>query len=480
VKKFPLEITIPKKVLAVALLAVFLSAIPFLFIHPFVDASADPAAHISTLAIGDKLPETYGEYSELKYSYQIGFPLLAKLFVEFFSFIESSTIIWFIGLFTNFLQVILIYLVAKKFFDNDNAGFFSAAIFVAGKLLYQNIFWGQYTWMLGSVFLLGTLLTILHKHPSKYLFFPAILIVHPGSAFEAIILFGAYFLIFSDLKSMAKFFLSGILAIQSYFITYQNIFSFKTGSEIISISVQEIFKKIIVVPPWIGIVPFLLGSIGTAYFFYTKKINRKLFFLIFIFATSVFLNVFTGFFFPVIAGRIIELGFISSALIGGYFLAELPLLKNKNTARIAVLLVLLFGAFFYVTSSQLEHLRSGSKISEEEIEFAQEFRNFDPELKKAIIFAEGKAKIAEYSNKVPYDVKNNFYISYSTAITGEDPFQQEIEKRHSLYEKILAEKCSDCLTDVDAEYVIIDSSFTGLIIDNDSIFEHGTFKVYVN
>ncbi|MEM4257233.1 MAG: hypothetical protein QXD98_02635, partial [Candidatus Diapherotrites archaeon] len=129
-------------------------------------------------------------------------------------------------------------------------------------------------------------------------------------------------------------------------------------------------------------------------------------------------------------------------------------------------------------SSQLSYLAKGSKITKEEIEFAFAFKKFDPEYKKTLFLLENNTKIAEVSNKIPFDVLTGWYLSYDKRISSNDPNIKIVKAKHELAEKIRLEKCVECIKEVEVEYIVTKEDFFSERLGLKKVFEYGEYKVF--
>ncbi|MFH1391985.1 MAG: hypothetical protein ABIH20_06750 [Candidatus Diapherotrites archaeon] len=485
-KKFPVEMPqISISAIYIGLVIVILAAQPFLFITPFADASADPAAHIGSLAIGQTMPETYGKFSDLEYRYQIGFPLLAKMFIDLLSFVSSNLIVWLLGIVFVFLSAILIYLVSREFFSDEKAGLLAIMFFIGSKIVFQNLFWGQYTFLLASVFFLATFLAVLKKNPLAFLFFPLILIAHPGVALYAVIFFGIYFVFSRDFEQTAKLFLSGILGLPSLFITYIPMLANLGNEKAIPFLISNIPGNIIIFSLWIGLLIFAFAVLAILFIIIKKKFDKKNIFLIAVFIVASGLSIYFVSIGRVLGGRVIELAMFSGLLLAVYAVlqiirSELPkkISNERNLFLISFFLIFIFSIALFFTSNQLNTLKSGSKINAEGIDFAFAFKSFDPEYKKTLFLIEYRAKIAELSQKIPYDVNSGFYLSYAPMVSGDDPFYAELEKRHILAENARKNACVECIREAEVEYVVAKDDFFSEELGLKKVFEYKAYKVF--
>ncbi|HZX20493.1 MAG TPA: hypothetical protein VFF13_05760 [archaeon] len=470
-----------------ALLVAVLAAYPYLFVTPFVDASADPAAHISSLAIHETEPKTYAPFSELQYRYQIGFPLLAKMFIDILPFVSSNTIVWFLGVVFAFLSALLVYLLAKEIFSNEKAGMFALALFIGSKIVFQNMYWGQYTFILASVFFLATFLAFKKKSVLAYLFFPMMVASHPGVTFYALLFFMLWAVYFKEIKETFLLLLSGFIVLPVFFISYVNYIANVGAEPMVTLSFASLVSNAVVFAFWIGAFIFVLCIASLIYAWNNKKLFGMNMFLGIVFVVSGAATIFLNASGRILGGRVIELSMFTALLLAAYLLTQLiesrmlekfSFMKSKAFASVFAIVLIVSLALFF-SSGQLTHLRHGSKINNEQIEFAYAFKTFDSDYKKTLFLTENSAKIAEVSQKIPFDVLTDYYLSYDPKIAANDPFYQEFVRMHVLAEKARSEQCVECIAQADFEYIVTENDFFSSELSVKKVFEHGSYKVFV-
>ncbi|MEM4630214.1 MAG: hypothetical protein QXU92_01230 [Candidatus Diapherotrites archaeon] len=471
------------KAISIALIISFLAAYPFLLLHPFVEASADPAAHISSLAIKETMPKNYLPFSELEYRYQIGFPLLAKTFIEIVPFIESQIIVWILGIIFVFLSSMLIYFLCKNIFNSEFAGLFGISLFIGSKIVFQNTYWGQYTFIMASTFFLATLLAVKKNSNLKYLFFPTIIITHPGVALYSVPFFIAHELLSKEFKETLKLLLTGFLAAPTFWITYRHFIENFGAEETKKITIETLKETLVAFPLWIGLLIFCL-TIASIFFIFTKKMKQDNFtkILVWSFSISAILSIALVSSGRVLGGRIIELSMFSGLFLSVFFIMQITKSfekkQNKEFENKLIIGIIAVSLILFFSSSQLSYLAKGSKITKEEIEFAFAFKKFDPEYKKTLFLLENNTKIAEVSNKIPFDVLTGWYLSYDKRISSNDPNIKIVKAKHELAEKIRLEKCVECIKEVEVEYIVTKEDFFSERLGLKKVFEYREYKVF--
>jgi len=219
-RKFRFDYNIPRVVYLVAILVFFLSVHPLLFIHPFFNSSADPAPTTAAMLIGETIPPDYSPYADLAFNYQLGFPLFAKLFIDLLP-VEPYLVTWAIaGIFSG-LQVIFLYVFASLLLHSRKAGMIAAFLFLGTKVVFMNMYFGEYTWIMGTTFFFAAFACLSKKSSLAMLFFPAMVAVHPGVTFNALLFLVLYVVFFWEVLSGAvKMVVSSVLALPSLLLTY--------------------------------------------------------------------------------------------------------------------------------------------------------------------------------------------------------------------------------------------------------------------
>jgi hypothetical protein len=465
-----------------AFVAIALAAHPFLLLHPFYDASADPAATIVSLSIQETIPSTYAPFSDIAFTYELGFPLVAKLFIDLFPTIPPYAVTWGLGILFVLLQALMVYFLARKFFKTEQAGLLGLAFFAGSKLIYQNMYWGQFSWMMATVFFLAFLWFLFEDQKPMLLLFPAIFVTHPGPAFYTILI-GVLLLLF--LKNTRKHFLpllgSLLIALPAFWISYLPLVQGALAKTADITFNSKFAAFVLAIPPWIGIT-FITAVLASFWVIQTKRETQDVFWLT-VFASSLALILVLGWIntnsASLLAGRIIELLFFSALFLSVSFLVNVSWFK-KIKFEYVLGAVLILGLVLFFTSTTLTHLRMGSKITPEEAEFAQAFKEFDPDLKVAFIFSKNNAKIGEVSNKIPYHVKSGWYLPYGVHSNLETPAQQKLIERENTWNRIVTDACAECATKAPVDYIVVNTTFVEMEFNLDPVFTYGTFLVYKN
>lgn len=479
-KKMKFHSNIPKPVYILALLAFLLSVYPDILIHPIYNSSADPAPTIGTLVIKDKLPTDYSPYTNVPYTYQIGFPLFAKIFFDIFPFIQPYNMTWLLAAIFVPLQLIFLFIATKNIFNSEKAGIWASILFIGSRTIFQNIYVGEYPWILATTFFLATLATFFSKNKLAYIFFPVVFILNPSVAFYSSI-FLLFYLMFnrSELKRVFYMAVSVAISIPAILITYipviSNTFQIATSGTYYN---SNILAFLIVIPPWIGLVPFAAFIAVLFYLLKNKNIlaEKNKFFLSLLAASVAIYIISSVGANPIIAPRIVEFAtfvlimFVSSNLAINNFGGKEKYLKAA---------VILLSIAVFLMSTQLNHLRDGSKISQYESAFASKFKQFDPLLEKTLFLVKSDSKMAEYSNKIPFGIERlSHFISVSDFIVVKGPQLEEFENRTSAKKEIIKNRCIECIYKIGVKYVVVDPSFIDISLNESPIFTYNNILVY--
>lgn len=469
---------IPKKILLISLVAFAMAVYPLLLIHPFYDASADGAPVTAALAIGDKLPGTYAPFSGLSYRYPFGLPLLARIPMDFFPEIPPYLIVWLLSALFLSLQPILFYLVSKEFFESEKAGEWAAILFLGSKIAFQSMYSGEYAWIVSTVFFLAAILFFLRKSNLALLFLPMIFIVHAGPSFNIAIFFAAFFFFFrKELRRLPALLLSLSAAIPSFLLIYVHLVynTLFGGMSSFSLSLQ-VLKQALIFPFWVGIVPFVAAVIGAMWSARKGILSGKKLFLISLLCISAALNLFFFFSGSLLGAKVVELGIFSSVLLGAGFLSELRLDGKKFLAVAFTVTMLCF--FFFFTAASLNHYRSGSKITPEEAQFALKFREYDPALKKTLFLTKSPGKMAQISNKIPFDTNHDWFIPYNEVYIRSDPNKESFYKDSAKWREIVETRCTECISSLDVDYIVVDKNFFPEPVAGELLLSQGNFELH--
>ncbi|MEW6295744.1 MAG: hypothetical protein AB1467_05655 [Candidatus Diapherotrites archaeon] len=480
IRKTKIKFEIPNSVWALSLLMMLISAFPLLFLHPFYDASADPAQTIILRALKDKIPQTFEPYSNLSFSYQFGFQLFVKQFNDLLPILPDYFYNWLFGVIFMGLLPVLAYFLVKQITENTNAGLVSAAVLFGAKTIFRDSLLGSYGVILGLNFLILTIIMIHRNSKLKFLFFPVVFALHPGIAILLLIFLFIYFFFYKEkIKENLILPLSLFLVLPALFINYPVLGSGALNQ--LKISFENILSTAIAIPFWIGLFPMLLLLAAFLLFFKNmKKVKKeKLFFLI-TFALPVTLFALMrlaglGMFYT---SKFFELVNIGVAGFVGLVITEKK--PKKLSIAVLVICIVFFGtitsSFF---SGELIKYRMGSKITKEEYNFALEFYKMDSRLERVFIASKNSAKIAEYSNKIPFDPMQGWFLPYDEIQVRQDQGYKELIMKHEQTEKILTEKCTACLYKLDVKYVIINKKdFDWELKKELLIFSDKNFEVY--
>ena len=474
-KRLAPSIEVPRLVWVASLVVFILAVHPLLVLHPFYNASADPAPTIATQLITDKIPADHSPYTELHFAYQLGFPMFARLFVDFAPGAPWA-VMWMLGAIFSALQVVFLYVFASSLLGSRRAGIASAFLLIGTKIVFQNMYLGEYTWIMGTTFFFAAFGMFFQGNRLSWLFFPVMLAVHPGVAFNAVLFLVFYTLFFRErFADSLKMVASSVLALPALVITYSvvivNLFSGPSGGLDFSAFPSIYFP----LPLWIGAVPLLaaLALIGDG--LWKRRFKKVELMLIVVFVVGVILfGVFRAGLSPVMYSKIVGIISISAVLLGAAWIGGLKISRRQFQAALCIVLILSLGTFF--ASGYLTEGRMGSKITPEEVEFSFAFKEWDPGLKRTIFLSSGSGKIAEYSNKIPYYLRSMHFISGAGHIVVKGEAWDKLIAQEYEYKKIFSEKCVECLEGIDVEYIVVNSEEFPMLEDH--VFSYKNFYVY--
>ncbi len=469
------------------LLALFLFTLliyPIIAITPIFPASNDAASTTTMRVLSEKIELDYAQYGKLNMPYPIGLPVMAKALHSIIPVIPDYLSPYLIGLIAGVLQIFFVYLIASTLFKDKKAGIISAALLFASKYIFENIYVGELAWYLGSALMLGFIYLFLKKNRLQYVVFPAIFLAHPVAGVNTLLFLAAYYSIerANFLKELSKLFSTLIIIIPGIIITYLPIAINILQAGFAKSESLGAIKMLSMLPIWVGtgLTVITLASIG--YLILSRKkiaIEKGHKIIIALFAISLIALVVFELMHFMLSHKVIEMIILSLIFIGGAIISrkELNLLDGKK--EVAVLLgVLLIGMVFFATSTTLGHYRSGSKISSDAREFSVAFYNFDKEQKKVLFLTKWGGKIAEYSNKIPFDITvAHSIISFDFMYYHNDAFY-EMRKNEQTWKEIFLDKKTELIADLNIDYIVVNQEEWNIDLNYPIVFEYNDFMVY--
>jgi hypothetical protein len=476
--KFIPKTKIDEKILLLSLLLIVLLAYPLLTITPFFPAGADAVSTTMLRVLDGRIPLDHAQYGNLNLSYQLGFSLIANVFSEVFGGIDYLWP-WTIAIFCGILQLIFVYLFSTEFFKNKQAGIISAILFFGGKLVYENVFNGEYAWVMGTAFMFLFLYLFLKKNKLQYIIFPTIFVIHPAVGFNLLVFMGIYLIFFKiKLNEILKLLTSLILVlpliVMSYFPLIYNILFSKNISNGVNTNIMRIVSNIL---PWIG-TAISIAFILTIIFILIKKekLDQKEKFLIILFIISLTIFIFFNIISFMLAGRVIELLFIGALLFTTSIINKIKL-NNKKLFTIGIVFILI-SLFFFASSSRLSHYRDGSKINFDSREFSQAFLEFDQKQERVLFLLPDKSKVAEFSNKIPYDINTGHMILQREFSYYPGNALDEFKTKSSIWRQIYFEKTIDLIDSLKVKYIAINKDYFDKQLKYEIVFEKENFIIY--
>ena len=461
VKKASLPIEkIPIETILSALIVMVICAVPLLLIHPFYMGSNDALHTINhrTLEMAGSIPQTYDPYSSVSFSYQIGFALLSKTLSNPLFFLEDYQVIWLLGLVFVGIETILFYLVSKELLGSRQAGVWASILFIGTKTVYINFFFGMMPRILASCLILAFLYLHKKKNIARYLIFPALIMVHAGYFVNLILLLSVYLLFNpSELKPIIKVIPFGLLAIpafvQNYSVYLKNMLFERIASVSSSVSLIQLPSftlGYLLNLGWTPLVLFVL-AIGLSIKKHSFSREKKFALTVFLLGSIIY---FVAFVFGITVENVYPwLYSFGAILFVAICLTELKLSKRKQ--KIVQVVLVLFLLIGFCGSSYLRDRMLGSKISLEEARFAMEFKEFDSELKTVLFLGVGSAKVSELSNKIPFNVKEGWFLPLDYRLMTLDNAYFEEMSKGKLKRELFESKCVECVSSFEVNYVVV-------------------------
>ena len=429
----------------------------------------------------ERIPQTYAPYSSVSFTYQIGFELLAKTFTDTLFFLEDYQIMWFLGLILAAIETMLVYLASRELLGSKQAGVWAALLFIGTKTVYTNFYFGMHMRILAACFILAFLYLYKKKNKLSYLMVPALAMVHPGYFIDFTLLMLVY-LAFNtgELKPLLKIVPSSLLAIPAFFQNYSayiaNMFIGRIASGISRVEAIQLPSYTLAYTLSLGWGPLVLFCTALLFTFLKKTLSKEKQFALAVFgvATAAF---FVAGIFNITRDNVYPwLYSFGAVLFTAAWLAELKLggkrLKQLQALVVVGMLLGFFGSSYLMTRA------IGSKITPQQAELAFKFKELDPELKKTVFLGVSSAKIAEFSNKVPFDVTKGWFLPFDSAILSHNKaYFHELEKAKKK-KQILESKCTECIYDLNVKYVVIDESFFPVKLSGNPVLETGQIKLY--
>ena len=162
-------------------------------------------------------------------------------------------------------------------------------------------------------------------------------------------------------------------------------------------------------------------------------------------------------------------------MLAAYFFSETRFFQSRFA--IAVSLIVIVGLAGMLASSNLTHLREGSKINADEIAFAKDFKKLQPVPSRTVFLSDHGGKIAELSDQIPFDANQSWFLPNPLQIRRNEAFF-ELQRRSILSKKIMEENCADCIPLKETDFVMLDTSKVTFSLPFPIVLERGTLKLY--
>ncbi|VVB99064.1 Uncharacterised protein [uncultured archaeon] len=476
------DFALPKEAFVLALLLAALLSYPVLLITPFFPASADSAVSMTVSLLGEKIPLDYRPYFPLNFSYQIGFPLIVNAFSDVFPAMPVYLWAWLIGVVAGVLQLFGVWAFSRELFRSEKAGLVAGFLFFGTKLVFENLYNGEYSWLMATAFMLFAFCFLLKKSPMPLLLLPAIFFLNPAAAFNCVVFLAVIFL-FLERFSILPLGLSLAASAPALYLNYApiafNIIAGNTKQPFdVSTGPYNFFNAAVILPPWIGVVPSVVFFALGAYFAAARsEFSKTEKMLLVSLCAGIALYFALGFMGVMLSGKVVEVALLSVLFLAASFVLRLNLGGRKLAASLGILLLL--SLFFFSTSSILNHYRQGSKISHEESEFSVAFREFDPSLSSVLVISQGSGKISEFANKVSYSPASSHGMSHVRMLYYSGADYAEMMGRMEKQKEIVAGGCFECIRNAPVKYVAANSDYFRGKLDYPVLFTYKKFTVYL-
>lgn len=474
-RKFPFEFAVPAPVWGISLLVLALVLSPVL-LSGGVAASADAVTTTAMRVLADKIPQTYAPYSGVSFTYQLGFPLLAQTFSDIFPFIPDFQWAWLLGAIFAAALVPVLYGAVREWIS-PQAAIIAAVLAVAGKLVFQNFYVGEFAWLASTVYLLAAFFCWKKGHPFTILAAAAVAVLHPAIFFNLLVLLGIHYFSAGKADRLHWIGLALLLALPALYFTYlpiaSNLLGGNSGSA--GFDLGRIAQALKITPLWVGSGLSLLLAASIAALFLEKKRQQWKGAALFGIAFAVFLPLYSAG--TVLANREIELVLLAAIFWASSNWAATSVFSRHAKPLLA--LFLLIGLASFYSSGTLADARAGSKISPQEIDFAFKFRELDPTAQKTVFLTPGAGKMAEIAGKIPYDANSNHLISAVDVLVIRNAGWGEFVSRHEYQEQIRKTRCAGCIMAIDGfEYAVINYDYAPIELPAPILLQVGGIKLY--
>jgi len=464
---------------AMILLTLFLVATlgyVFFGVQGGYDLSADATPSAAGKLIQTTIPATYAPYFDVPFFYQPGVPLLISQLhqVTGLPFHAGG---WLLGVLGIILLVYAITRLAIWTSGKKEALFFAAALLIGARLIFVDLFVGEYPLLLGLGLSFTAILSLRDRPVMSAILFAGAGITHP---YVAGILFGfALFLHRPTITTILRVSIIGFVAVLPLLVFMFLPALLSGGSTPLehSLSVESFLRTILPLVVFLGVVPIVsilvLGMRMPAAFRGNLFLPRAGILA----ALGVLLYVILANFFPVLLlhSKFLEAGALFTIIFAA------AALSRATPARIIVfvlLAVLLIGFFINFTSNDLTRLAHGSKTGIREAAFSEWFSRVEPLPERTIFFARGPGKMAQYSNKIPVDATSaNFTLALH--LFSRNPAAQYYLSETTIVREAVEKGCFSCVEKIPYHYLVVDTRLYALPNGMTPDYWHDDFAVFI-
>jgi len=488
-KKFPVRLELRKEVLAASAIMFILVAYPLLMMHPFYMGANDTLHTINLRVLQDqgKIPETYQPYSEISFTYIIGYHLFTNMFYDLVPVAPDYIFLWFFGALVSAALPILVYLFAKELFGSERTALISAFLVLGTKFIYIDFFFGMFPRLLAWALFFAFILALFRKSPLSFLFLPAIFAVHSGIGMNTIIFLAFVSLLYPMKARILKHAPSLLLALPAFLISYAPLFYYTLSPDKSPVAYVQssLSAEALSLALSMGWLPVALFVLGTLWFAFRKSFGKEklLFFSVAAFSALAYF---------LLLGRIVTVNIftdllnVSGLFFGALFLSELlkkaPLKQflSKPGIRLSHLIpiIIIISLLAFFASGYITSIRQGTKLNQESADFAFAFQSFDPEPRTTLFITSlPPSKLAEYSNKIPLDKEKGFFLPLTpTLVIQDNAYLSEMENS-KLKQKIM-EDPKNRASQADVHYIVVEKNTLSEPLGLPVAFEYKDFTVY--
>lgn len=469
------EEKIPLVVVGAGVLIILVMGFIFFGVQGGYDLSADAAPSIATTVIQSHVPSDYAPYFDLPFFYQLGLPVIASqlLIVG----IQPHHVLWFFALVGLLLAMAGLTKLAKPLHLSAAVAAWIPILFLCTRIPFSNLLLGEYPWLLAMGIGFMSLSLFSRSHALGTITLAAAMIIHPYiGVFCA---FAWFVLFFPPVKQLLLTVVTvGVACIPV--IQHQIIAFIGLAKEPLSGTEPLAFANFIASAHLQGLIPFGLAIIWVGHKLITHKPFTRLDkVLIGIGFGGFILSVTLNALFPefILGTKVPALVVIGTTLIAAQFLAAVvkPIHFSKAAIALVVVAFVLMG-----TSTSIQSIAAGSKITLEEAQFATRLGRYDERVVPVLFLSDSVGKMAQYSHKIPSDPRGaHFMLSLQLLRT---PRALQLKEQSDTQRELLRTKCVECvdafLEKYPQTYIVVNTAEFPPLPGKNEIFREGKLILY--